>query len=87
MQMFKVGETWLFFTIAFYHCGRIAEVQGDFIRLEKGSQRIEDSGAVANALKTAKFERSEVIDAEVIINTQSLTSCYAWPHKLPKAQG
>lgn len=86
MELFKVGDTWLLLTIAFYHCGQIKAVNGDFILLEKGSQRIEDSGAVANALKTNKFDRSEVISEEVIINAQSLTSCYRWPHKLPKAQ-
>jgi len=81
---FVRGEQYFIRTATYHSVGRIKNIKGKFLLMEKASW-IAESGRFMNALQEGKLNEVEPV-GDMILNTDSIIDAFPWPHKLPTEQ-
>jgi hypothetical protein len=86
---FKVGENYFIRTVTYHLTGKVKDIVGKFLVLEKCSW-IADSGRFSDAMEKGidKQENAEVepFSHDVFVNSDSITDAMVYPYTLPDEQ-
>ena len=81
--MFNVGEKVFIRTVTFHLLGKIAEREGDWLKLEEASW-VADSGRFHKAIEGGVLSEVEHVGT-AYVNLATATDIFPWTHELPTA--
>lgn len=81
---FVPGQSYFFRTVTYHLTGRVLNVIGNFLTLEKAAW-IADSGRFMQAIKDGQLSEVEPV-GQAIISLSAITDAFPWPHPLPETQ-
>lgn len=83
-MFFEIGKSYFFRTVTFHLVGQVAEIKGNWVRLEEASW-IPDSGRFMQAIKDGALGEIEPVGV-AFLNVDTVTDAFPWNHKLPDRQ-
>jgi len=80
---FEIGGSYLFRTVTYFLLGKVKEIKGSFIELEKASW-VADTGRFNEAISKGSLSEVETVAVPVWLNASSIVDVFEWTHALPK---
>lgn len=81
---FVPGQAYFFRTVTYHLVGRVLNVVGNFLALEKASW-VADSGRFMAAIKDGELNEVEPVGL-AIVSLGAITDAFPWVHPLPESQ-